>query len=128
MTEALLRKVDCVSLPVSDLEDALSFYQGKLGHPLVWRSETAAGLRMPDSDTELVVHTETRPPAAELLVSSVPAAVERFVAAGGALRLGPIEIAIGRCAVVADPWGNTLVLLDMSKGPLRTDSAGNVVE
>lgn len=127
VTEELIRKVDCVSLPVSDLEEALSFYQGTLGHQLLWRSETAAGLRMPDTDAELVVHTEARPQATELLVSSVPRAVERFVSAGGALRAGPFEIAMGRCAVVSDPWGNVLVLLDMSKGPLKTDSTGNVL-
>ena len=39
----------------------------------------------------------------------------------------PFDIQIGRCTVVEDPWGNRLVLLDMSKGPLVTNSAGNVV-
>ena len=34
--------------------------------------------------------------------------------------------AIGKCAVVADPWGNTLVMLDMTKGRLTTDADGNV--
>ena len=39
---------------------------------------------------------------------------------------GPFEIAIGRCAVVADPWDNVLVLLDNSKGFLTTDDTGHV--
>jgi predicted enzyme related to lactoylglutathione lyase len=82
---------------------------------------------MPDSDAELVIHTEARPQAAELLVSSVPSAIKRFVSAGGTLQAGPFEIAIGQCAVVGDPWGNALVLLDMSKGALKTDSEGNVL-
>jgi hypothetical protein len=30
--------------------------------------------------------------------------------------------------VVEDPWGNRLVLLDMTRGPLRTDAAGHVIE
>jgi lactoylglutathione lyase len=128
VTEALLRKVDCVSLPVGDLEEALGFYRDELGHQLLWRSDTAAGLRLPDTDAELVVHTEPRPQAAELLVSSVPRAVERFLAAGGSLGSGPFEIRIGQCAVVVDPWGNALVLLDMSKGTLETDAAGTVIE
>ena len=126
MTDGLIRSVECVSLPVADLDEALEFYRDNLGHELVWRSETAAGLRMPDSKTELVVHTEPRPPAAELLVESVRAAVERFVDAGGTLVSGPFEVPIGRGAVVADPWGNALVFLDMSKGALKTDSLGNV--
>lgn len=29
----------------------------------------------------------------------------------------PFAIAIGRCAVIADPFGTTLCVLDMSKGP-----------
>jgi len=39
----------------------------------------------------------------------------------------PFEIQIGRCVVVQDPFGNPLVLLDMSKGPLTTDAEGNVI-
>ena len=40
--------------------------------------------------------------------------------------LTPFDIQIGRCVVVEDPWGNTLVLLDGSKGTLKTDADGNV--
>lgn len=38
----------------------------------------------------------------------------------------PFEIQIGRAAVVADPWGNTYVLLDTTKGLLETDNQGRV--
>jgi catechol 2,3-dioxygenase-like lactoylglutathione lyase family enzyme len=31
----LLRKVDCVQLPVPDLEGGLAFYRDRLGHELV---------------------------------------------------------------------------------------------
>jgi predicted enzyme related to lactoylglutathione lyase len=60
------------------------------------------------------------------LDAAVGPAVERFVAAGGRVVVPPFEIAIGRCAVVADPWGNDLVLLDNSKGRFVIDDAGNV--
>lgn len=53
----LLRKVDCVQLPVPDLEGGLAFYRHRLGHELLWRTETAAGLRLGDSDSELVLQT-----------------------------------------------------------------------
>lgn len=129
MSDPLLRKVDCVSFPVRDLDEALAFYRDRLGHDLVWRTPTAVGLRLPETDAELVLHTQaTRPPAAELKVDSVPDAVARFEAAGGARVFGPFEIQIGLCAVVADPWGNQLVLLDTSKGLLHTDAQGNVIE
>lgn len=124
----LLRKIDCMSLRVRDLAEAIAFYSDRLGHEIVWRTPDAAGLRLPETDAELVLHTDPqRPPATELLVTSVPEAVDRFCVADGTLVFGPIEIAIGRCAVVADPSGNPLVLLDMNKGPLVTDEQGNVV-
>jgi catechol 2,3-dioxygenase-like lactoylglutathione lyase family enzyme len=113
----LLRKVDCIRLAVGDLDAVITFYQG-LGHDLIWRRRAAAGLRLPDSSTELVLQTEEPGIEVDLLVDDTERAVERFVAAGGTLVSGPFEIEIGRCAVVSDPWQNTLVLLDMSRGSL----------
>jgi hypothetical protein len=40
---------------------------------------------------------------------------------------GPFDIQIGLCAVVADPWGNVLVLLDTSKGLLQVDENKRVI-
>jgi len=113
----LLRKVDCIRLAVDDLDAAIAFYE-RLGHDLIWRRPTVAGLRLPESDTELVLQSEEPGIEVDLLVDDADRAAERFVAAGGTLVSGPFEIEIGRCAVVSDPWQNTLVLLDMSRGPL----------
>jgi predicted enzyme related to lactoylglutathione lyase len=123
----LLRKVDCVRVPVQDLEAGLAFYRDQLGHDLIWRTDTAAGLRMPDGDSELVIQTERPGLETDFLVDSADEAADRFVGAGGRLLAGPFDIKVGRCAVVADPWGSVLVLLDMSKGRLVTDGAGNVI-
>ena len=123
----LFTKVDCHSIPVSDLDAALTFYRDSLGHELIWRDAKAAGLRLPDSDAELVLHTDERPIETDLLVASVPAAIERFVQAGGRVVEGPFEIRIGLCAVIEDPWQNRLVILDSSKGQLRTDASGNII-
>lgn len=127
MSVPLLRKVDCISLPVDDLDAALRFYQESLGHELVWRDGRAAGLRLPDSTAELVLHTDRRGAETDLTVESVPEAVARFVRAGGSLVVEPFEIRIGLCAVVRDPWQNELVILDQSKGLLEVDEEGNVV-
>ncbi len=108
-----------------DLEAGLAFYRDRLGHQLVWRSEAAAGLRMPDTDAEIVLQTE-RPPEPALLVESADAAAERFVAAGGSVVVPAHDIAVGRVAIVHDPWSNRLVLLDLSKGTFVTDDEGNV--
>ena len=122
----LFTKVDCHSIPVNDLDAALTFYRDSLGHELIWRDAKAA-LRLPDSDAELVLHTDKRPIETDLLVASVPAAIERFVQAGGRVVEGPFEIRIGLCAVMEDPWQNRLVILDSSKGQLRTDASGNII-
>jgi catechol 2,3-dioxygenase-like lactoylglutathione lyase family enzyme len=74
---ALFRKVDCHSIPVADLDGALVFYRDGLGHELIWRHDSAAGLRLPDSDAELVLHTDERLIETDLSVASVPAAISR---------------------------------------------------
>jgi predicted enzyme related to lactoylglutathione lyase len=118
--------VDSLQLPVPTLDAGLAFYRDALGHQLLWRTEHAAGLRLPDSETELVVQTERPQPEVDLLVESVELATERVVAAGGALLAGPSEIPVGRVVAVADPFGNSLVLLELSKGHYRTDASGAV--
>jgi predicted enzyme related to lactoylglutathione lyase len=123
----LIRKVDCLRLYVPDLEEGLSFYRDRLGHELIWRSATAAGLRMPDTDAELVIQTEEERQEIDLLVDSADDAAEFIEQTGGKVIVPPFDIQIGRCAVVEDPWGNPLVLLDISKGLLATDSKGNII-
>jgi predicted enzyme related to lactoylglutathione lyase len=123
---ALFEQIDCYQLAVSDLDAAIAFY-GRLGHEVIWRTPTSAGLRMPDTDAELVVQIERPSPEIDLKVADVDAAVEQFVAAGGRVVHEPFDIAIGRAVVVADPWDNTLVLLDASKGALVTDDDRTVI-
>ncbi len=123
----LARKVDCIQVPVPTLAEGLTFYSDRLGHTIIWRTDIAAGLRLPDTDTELVLQTERAGLEVDLLVASADAAADRFVAAGGTLVVPVFDTPIGRCAVVRDPWGTVLVLLDMSKGALVTDEAGRVL-
>ncbi|HET8580350.1 MAG TPA: VOC family protein [Nitrospiraceae bacterium] len=123
----LLRKVDCVRLYVPDLEAGLRFYRDRLGHSLVWRTATAAGLRLPESDAELVLQTEDQRQEVDFLVDSADEAAKLIEQAGGTVIVPPFDIQIGRCVVLEDPWGNPLVLLDASKGLLKTDADGNVI-
>jgi predicted enzyme related to lactoylglutathione lyase len=124
---ALIRKVDCVRFYVPDLEAGLSFYRDCLGHELIWRTQTAAGLRLPESEAELVIQTEDQRQEVDLLVDSADEAATRIEQAGGQVIVPPFDIQIGRCVVVEDPWGNPLILLDISKGLLKTDAEGNVI-
>jgi predicted enzyme related to lactoylglutathione lyase len=126
-TSPLLLAIDAVTVPVPDIDAGLRFYRDCLGHELRWRNEELgqAGLRLPGSDTELVLTTElTYEP--NWLVESADQAAAAVQEAGGRILTEPFDIPVGRVAVVADPFGNTLVLLDLSKGRYVTDDSGNV--
>ena len=123
----IIRKVDCIRLYVPDLEAGLSFYRDRLGHSLIWRTKTAAGLRLPESEAELVLQTEDQRQEVDFLVDSAEEAAKLIEQAGGKVIVPPFDIQIGRCVVLEDPWGNPLVLLDTSKGLLKTDTDGNVI-
>jgi predicted enzyme related to lactoylglutathione lyase len=124
----LLQKVDAVTVPVSDLDAGLRFYHGLLGHELRWRNDQVgqAGLAKPGSDTEIVLTTrQSYEP--NWLVASADHAAAAIESAGGRVVTEPFDVPVGRVAVVADPFGNTLVLLDLSKGRYLTDGTGNVI-
>src|SRR5215211_4794086 len=123
----LLRKVDAVTVRVPDLDSGLGFYRDGLGHELVWRNDAIgqAGLRLPDSDTEIVLSTQLEY-APSWLVHFADEAAEEIERAGGRVIEQPFDIPVGRCAVVQDPFGNLLVLLDLSKGLYTTDKYGGV--
>ena len=127
LPEPLIRKVDCLRLSVPDLDAGLAFYRDRLGHQLIWRSESQVGLRLPDTDAEIVLHVEPQEPEIDLKVLSADGAAARFEDAGGKVVVPPFDIQIGRCVVVQDPWGNQIVLLDSSKGLLATDADGYVI-
>ena len=113
-------------LKVADLDAALAFYSAALGHAVLWRRPDSAGLGMPGTETELVLHTNLGPEV-DLLVANVDDALQRFNDAGGETITGAFDIPIGRCAVVRDPFGNAIVMLDQTKGSFVTNAAGEVV-
>jgi predicted enzyme related to lactoylglutathione lyase len=125
---AVLRGVDAVTVPVPDLDQGLQFYRDQLGHELVWRNDAVGqvGLRLPESEAELVLSTNLEY-AVNWLVRSVSDAVETIVEAGGKVILQPTRIPVGQLAVVNDPFGNALVLLDLSAGRYVTDVDGHVL-
>jgi predicted enzyme related to lactoylglutathione lyase len=125
--DALLRKIDAVTVPVPDLDQGLRFYRDALGHDLLWRDDDRgqAGLRMPETDAEIVL-TLREGYEPNWLVTSAAQAAQAVVDAGGRIVTGPFDIPVGVAVVVADPFGNVLVLVDLSKGRYLTDAGGNV--
>ncbi len=114
----MLRKIDCVMVRVPDLATAARFYEETLGLRPLWRDEASVGMGMPETDAEIVLHTMDLPPewGVYYLVDDVRAAVSAWRAAGRPVGRPPFEIAVGWGAVLADPFGNPVCILDLSKG------------
>ena len=127
MDAPLLCKVDAVTVPVPDLDSGLEFYVGELGHRLAWRNDGVgqAAVALRESDTEVVLTTRDRYEP-NWLVDDVHEAAAVFEAAGGRVLSPAFDIPVGRVAVVTDPFGNVLVLVDLSKGRYRTADDGTV--
>lgn len=119
----LLKKVDAVLVKVSSIQEGLDFYREQLGMQTVWKKEDMAAVRLGDS--ELVLSTKLNPET-DFLVDSVERAVEVFKNAGGKVMVQPEDIPVGKVAVVEDPFGNKLTLVDLSKGQYETDKSGSI--
>lgn len=120
----IFRRVDAVTVPVPDLDTGLRFYGHVLGHRLKWRNDAIgqAGMELPDGDSELVLTTrQSYEP--NWLVDNVDDAVALLASHGGEIVAAPFDIPVGRAGVVRDPFGNTLVLVDLSKGPYAAEPA-----
>lgn len=126
-TSAHIQGIDAVTISVPDLDAGEAFYTGVLGLPRKWRNDEIgqAGLTLPSGDAELVLVTKL-PSEPNWLVESVDETTEIFRRNGGAVISEPEDIPVGRLSVVQDPFGNRLVLLDLSKGHYVTDIAGRV--
>ncbi|MGS0686433.1 VOC family protein [Nakamurella sp. GG22] len=113
-----------MTVPVPDLDAGLGFYGVRLGHRVVWRNDDVgqAGLLLPDGESELVLSTR-QPYEPNWLVSSADDAADSIRAAGGTVIVEPFDIPVGRVTVVADPFGNRLVLVDLSAGRYSTDES-----
>jgi predicted enzyme related to lactoylglutathione lyase len=128
ITKPVLRAVDAVTLSVPDLDAGIAFYRDQLGHRLRWRSDERgqAGLECPDAATEIVLST-TLPAEPNWLVHDAAQTAEIIERAGGRLLQPLIDIPVGKGAIVEDPFGSRLVLVDLSKGTYRTDAEGAVI-
>ena len=116
----MLRKIDCVMIQVEDLEVASEYYSDVFGLRRLWQDETSVGLGFPETDAEVVLHCNLEIPSrvdVYYLVDDVVCSVRVLRQNGCTVLAEPFDIPIGKCAVVRDPFGTTLSMLDMSKGP-----------
>ena len=124
----MLSTIDCIRIKVPSLEEGIEFYVTKLGLEILWKTATAIGLKLPNSKSEIVIHIESEEGLEiDFKVDDVNSACEEYSEAGGKIIAQPFDIPIGKCCVVKDPFGNSYVLLDSSKGVYETDSTKMVV-
>jgi predicted enzyme related to lactoylglutathione lyase len=108
-------------VPVPDLDAAVGFYERVFGLTVNWRDEGSVGMRLPGSDTEVVLNRDEIT-GVHYLVDDVPSVVRAAVEGGCTVVIAPFDIVIGKCAVIEDPFGNRVQLLDMTKGARTQDT------
>jgi lactoylglutathione lyase len=115
----MFRKIDCVMVKVDDLETAAHYYADVFGLKRLWADGFSVGMGMPETDAEIVLHNDPNVPkdiGVHYLVDDVVATVAELSTKGCTIVAPPFDIAIGKSAVIQDPFGTTLCILDMTKG------------
>ena len=127
----MLRKIDCVMIRVDDVEAAAAYYTKVFGLLPQWSGDDSIGLVFPETDAEIVLHRATDIPSSvevHYLVDDVVAAVAHYGAQGCQVLVAPFDITIGKCAVIEDPFGTRLCILDMTKGSRPLNLAGSTTK
>jgi predicted enzyme related to lactoylglutathione lyase len=113
-----LRKIDCIMYRVTDLDRAANFYQHALGLRRAWRDDSRQmiGLVLAESDTEIVLHTDPSLPNPDMsfLVDDVVQFCSEYQQAGYRVIVPPFDVRCGKYAILSDPDGNTIAIIDLS--------------
>jgi predicted enzyme related to lactoylglutathione lyase len=115
----MFRKIDCVMIRVDDVAAGEKFYSNVFGLKPVWREAGSVGIGFPETDVEIVLHNSDEIPhkvEVHYLVDDVVAAVKSYAEKGCRVLVPPFDVLIGKCAVIQDPFGTTICLLDLSSG------------
>jgi catechol 2,3-dioxygenase-like lactoylglutathione lyase family enzyme len=114
-----LLKIDSVMYRVGDLAKAEAYYTGVLGLRRLWADaeRNMIGLGLAESDAEVVIHTDPAIPSPDFsfLVADVETLCEEHEKGGQRFILRPIEVRTGSFAVLADPDGNPIPIIDLKK-------------
>ena len=114
-----LLKIDSIMFPVSNLEESAKFYQNILGLRQVWTDEEQSmiGFSFQQSDSEIVIHSDPNLPNPffSFLVRNVEEFCDEYKRKGFRIVKEPFEVRCGKFAVLADPDGNELPIIDLTK-------------
>ncbi len=115
----MLRKIDCIMIRVDDIQAAAAYYAKVFGLRPLWSGDDAIGLAFLETDAEIVLHNDPEIPSpveVHYLVDDVVATVAYYETQGCSILVAPFDITIGKCAVIQDPFGIRLCILDLTKG------------
>ena len=115
----MFKKIDCVMIRVDDVAAGEKFYSEVFGLKPLWREAGSVGMSMPETDAEIVLHTNAEIPhkvEVHYLVDSVVGAVKIYAEKGCRVLVPPFDVMIGKCAVIEDPFGTTICILDQTSG------------
>ena len=115
----MFKKIDCVMIRVDDVAAGEKFYSEVFGLKPLWREAGSVGMRLPETDAEIVLHNNSEIPhrvEVHYLVDDVVAAVKGYAEKGCRVLVPPFDVLIGKCAVIQDPFGTTICLLDQTSG------------
>jgi predicted enzyme related to lactoylglutathione lyase len=115
---------------VEDVRAAADYYSRVFGLYPQWSGDGAIGLQFPETDAEVVLHSDPAIPSSvevHYLVDDVVTATASLVAQGCHMLVAPFDITIGKCAVIRDPFGTRLCILDMTKGPRPLNLIGGTI-
>ena len=112
-----------------DTVEAAAAYMDVFGLRSNWSDDVSIGLKFPESDTEIVLHNDPNIPSSVevyYLVRDVIHEVKSYTEKGCHLLVAPFDIRIGKCAVIKDPFGTRLCILDITKGNRPSNLAGEL--
>ena len=114
-----LLKIDNVLYRVNDLGRSARFYEQVLKLKRAWTDEERSmiGYRLAESESELVIHADSELPDFDysFSVENVKELCDDYEQMGYQVVLGPIEVRCGQYAVLADPDGNKIPIIDLTK-------------
>ena len=115
----MFKKIDCVMIRVDDVAAGEKFYSEVFGLKPLWREAGSVGMALQETDAEIVLRNSTQIPnrvEVHYLVDDVVAAVKDYAEKGCRVLVPPFDVLIGKCAVIQDPFGTTICLLDQTSG------------
>jgi len=125
MSNLKLKKIDCIMFYVTDLVKAAKFYEEVLGLKGGWfdQKEEIIGFLLPNTESKIVLHKDTTLPNPDISfqVDNVDCFCDYYLNREYKVELEPIEVRYGKYAVLLDPDGNKIPIIDLTKfgGKLR---------